>query len=273
MLPPPGRIEREDRADRRVGDRGHMSVPRVEPGLGDHGGQPDGLLGVPQGGDHRAPEPLEAVQDGLRLVQPQVELRGDDGQDRDHQRLPGGVQSLDERHDAVVPAGDRGEHAHVEDVRRRDSSAVLAHRYLCDAGSRAAWASTWASMRATWSGSARSAASRHSLRAFWSRCRSASSASLTTADTDGALPASTRRSAYAARCGSIVTVTRIFRSLIPGSYERNARPPGRHSAPWPLPSPAPPTTGKPRDFHRPEYAPGLRHRPEGRPGADLVPAK
>src|SRR2546423_8128726 len=60
-------------------------------------------------------------------------------------------------------------------------------------------------MRATWFGSARSAASRHSLRAFWSRCRSASSASLTTADTDGALPASTRRSAYAARCGSSVT--------------------------------------------------------------------
>jgi len=47
MLPPPGRAEREDRADRRVGDRGHMSVPRVEPGPGDHGGQPDGLLGIP----------------------------------------------------------------------------------------------------------------------------------------------------------------------------------------------------------------------------------
>src|SRR5689334_1043148 len=85
-------------------------------------------------------------------------------------------------------------------------------------------------MRATLSGSACSAASRHSLRAFWSRCRSASSAPLTTADTDGALPASTRRSAYAARCGSIVTVTRVFRSLIPGSYCRGARPAGRHSA-------------------------------------------
>ena len=60
--------------------------------------------------------------------------------------------------------------------------------YLCDAGSCATWASTWASMRATWSGSARSAASRHSLRAFRSRCRLASSASLTTADTDGARP-------------------------------------------------------------------------------------
>jgi hypothetical protein len=51
------------------------------------------------------------------------------------------------------------------------------------------------------------------------------------------LPASTRRSAYAARCGSIVTVTRIFRSLIPGSYDWKARPAGRHSAPWPLPLP------------------------------------
>ena len=37
--------------------------------------------------------------------------------------------------------------------------------------------------------------------------------------------------------------------------------------------PAPPTTGKPRDLHRPEYAPGLRHGPEGRPGAVPVPAK
>src|SRR5690348_15455190 len=163
------------------------------------------------------------------------ERRGDNGQSRDHQGLPGGVQPLDKRHDAVVPAGDRGEHAHVEDVRRRGGSAVLAHRYLCDAGSCAAWASTWASMRATLSGSARSAAARHSLRAFWSRCRSASSASLTTADTDGALPASTRRSAYAARCGSIVTVTRTFRSLIPGSYDWNVSPAGRHSAPWLLP--------------------------------------
>src|SRR5690349_24177463 len=232
MLPPLDRVEREDRADRRVGDRSYMSVPRVGPGPGDHGGQPDGLLGVPQGGDHHAPEPLEAVQDGLRVVRPQVERRAGNGQSRDHQRLPGGVQPLDKRHDAVVPAGDRGEHAHVEDVRRWGGSAVLAHRYLCDAGSCAAWASTWASMRATWSGSARSAASRHSLRAFWSRCRSASSASLTTADTDAALPASTRRSAYAARCGSSVTVTRIFRSLTPGSYERNFRPAGRRSAPY-----------------------------------------
>ena len=49
VLPPPARVERENRADRRVGDRGHMSVPRVEPGPGDHRGQPDGLLGVPQG--------------------------------------------------------------------------------------------------------------------------------------------------------------------------------------------------------------------------------
>jgi hypothetical protein len=49
MVPPPGRIEREDGADRRVGDRSHMSVPRAEPGPGDDGGQPDGLLGVPQG--------------------------------------------------------------------------------------------------------------------------------------------------------------------------------------------------------------------------------
>src|SRR5690349_4442410 len=225
MLPPLDRVEREDRADRRVGDRSYMSVPRVGPGPGDHGGQPDGLLGVPQGGDHHAPEPLEAVQDGLRVVRPQVERRAGNGQSRDHQRLPGGVQPLDKRHDAVVPAGDRGEHAHVEDVRRWGGSAVLAHRYLCDAGSCAAWASTWASMRATWSGSARSAASRHSLRAFWSRCRSASSASLTTADTDGALPASTRRSAYAARCGSMVTVTRIFRSLIPGSCDWDGRRP------------------------------------------------
>jgi hypothetical protein len=52
MLPPPGCVEREDRADRRVGDRGHMGVPRVEPGPGDHGGQPDSLLGVPQGSGH-----------------------------------------------------------------------------------------------------------------------------------------------------------------------------------------------------------------------------
>src|SRR5690349_5646112 len=236
MLPPLDRVEREDRADRRVGDRSYMSVPRVGPGPGDHGGQPDGLLGVPQGGDHHAPEPLEAVQDGLRVVRPQVERRAGNGQSRDHQRLPGGVQPLDERHDAVVSAGDRGEHAHVEDVRRRGGSAVLAHRYLCDAGSCAAWASTWASMRATLSGSARSAASRHSLRAFWSRCRSASSASLTTAETDGALPASTRRSAYAARCGSMVTVTRIFRSLIPGSYGWSVRSAGRHSAPLALAS-------------------------------------
>ena len=73
MLPPPGRVEREDRADRRVGDGSRMSVPRVEPGPGDHGGQPDGLLGVPQRGDHHALEPLEAVQDGLRVVRPQIQ--------------------------------------------------------------------------------------------------------------------------------------------------------------------------------------------------------
>ena len=101
-------------------------------------------------------------------------------------------------------------------------SAVLAHRYLCDAGSCAAWASTWASMRAIWSGSARSAASRHSLRAFWSRCRLASSASLTTADTDGALPASAprgvRREVRLERHGHAdlpVTHTRIIRAECP----------------------------------------------------------
>ena len=52
---------------------------------------------------------------------------------------------------------------------------------------------------------------------------SASSASLTTAETDGALPASTRRSAYAARCGSSahghadlpITHTRIIRVECP----------------------------------------------------------
>jgi hypothetical protein len=52
MLAPSGRVEREDRADRRIGDRGRMGVPRVEPGPGDHGGQPDGLLGISQGSGH-----------------------------------------------------------------------------------------------------------------------------------------------------------------------------------------------------------------------------
>jgi len=58
MLPPSGRIEREDGADRRVGDSGHMCVPWAEPGPGDHGGQPDGLLGVSQRRSHGVLQPF-----------------------------------------------------------------------------------------------------------------------------------------------------------------------------------------------------------------------
>jgi hypothetical protein len=119
--------------------------------------------------------------------------------------------------------------AHVEDVRRRRGPAVLAHRYLYDGGSAAAWASTCAIIRATLAGSARSAASFHSLRCRLLALDLGSSASLTTADTDGALPVSTRCSAYAARWGSIVTVRRAFRSLIPGSYDGGAPPGGRRA--------------------------------------------
>src|ERR1700761_2309250 len=79
----------------------------------------------------------------------------------------------------------------------------------------------------------------HRLAMRLSRSTLSVSASLTTAETDGALPASTSRSAYAARCGSIVTVTRIFRSLIPGSYDWDTWPAGRHSAPRPLPADPP----------------------------------
>ena len=116
---------------------------------------------------------------------------------------------------------------------RLSRPGVLAHRYRCDGGSCVAWASTCAISRSTWAMSAWAVSSFHRLAIRLSRSTLSVSASLTTADTDGALPASTRRSAYAARCGSSVTVTRIFRSLTPGSYERNARPAGRHSAPWP----------------------------------------
>src|ERR1019366_4496128 len=63
---------------------------------------PGGLLAVPQGSDHRVPEPLKAVEDSLRVVRSQVERRAGHGEDRDYQWLPGGVQLLDEGHDAVV---------------------------------------------------------------------------------------------------------------------------------------------------------------------------
>src|SRR5256714_1133051 len=219
MLPPPGRVVRENGAARGVGARAHMSVPRVEPGPGDHGGQPDGLLGVPQCRGHGVLQPFQSLQQLGRLVAVDVERSPGNRQGRDDQRPAASVKLLDERHGPGVPARDLDEDADVEDPRRRDGPDVLAHRYRCDGGSCAAWASTCAIIRSTWAMSAWAVSSFHRLAMRLSRSTRSVSASLTTADTDGALPDSTRRSAYAARCGSIVTVTRIFRSLIPGSYD------------------------------------------------------
>jgi hypothetical protein len=97
------------------------------------------------------------------------------------------------------------------------------------------------------------------------------SASLTTADTDGALPASTRRTPRGAGRSS------RSRGSSGRSYPDHATGmPGRPEdtpRPGPCLCPAPPTTGKPCDLHRPEYAPGLRHRPAGRRGLVPGPAK
>ncbi len=89
-------------------------------------------------------------------------------------------------------------------------------------------------MRATFSGSALSAASFHRLRMRLSRSTRSASASLNTADTDGALPASTNCSAYAARWGSTcdgqarlpVSHTRFIRRL--GITTRRRHACGRH---------------------------------------------
>jgi hypothetical protein len=106
MLPPPGPIEREDRADRRVGDRSYMSVPRVEPGPGDHGRQPDGLLGVPKRRGHGVLQLFQPLQQLGRLAAAHVERSSGDRQGRDDQRLAAGVNLLDERHGPDVPARD-----------------------------------------------------------------------------------------------------------------------------------------------------------------------
>ena len=57
----------------------------------------------------------------------------------------------------------------------------------------------------------------------------------------------------------------------PGSHTRHA---GTAPGPGPCPCPASPTTGKPRDFHRPEYAPGpaawARRQARGGSGAGKV---
>ena len=51
MLAPLRRVQGEDGADRRVGDRGHMGVPSVEASPGDDSREPGGLLDVAERGD------------------------------------------------------------------------------------------------------------------------------------------------------------------------------------------------------------------------------
>jgi hypothetical protein len=62
VLPPLRCVQGENGADGRIGDRGHMGVPRVEAGPGDDGSQLRGLLCALQGSDLGVAEQLKALE-------------------------------------------------------------------------------------------------------------------------------------------------------------------------------------------------------------------
>ena len=128
VLSPLRSIQGEDRADGRVGDSGHVCIPRVKPGPGDDGGQSGSLLGALQRRDLGVAEQLKAVQELVGLVTADIERRRRDRQHRDNHGLARTIKPLDERHDLGIPASHGHDDTDIEDVRCGDRSTVLAHR-------------------------------------------------------------------------------------------------------------------------------------------------
>lgn len=156
MYAPLRRVQGEDGADRRIGYRGHMGVPSVQASPGDDSGKPCGLLGVAERGDLDVIESFQAAQGIVGVAAACVQRCGGHCQRGEDEGLPSGVEFQDEARDLGVRPGDGDKGAHVQDPRRRDGAAFLAH----SPGRAAAWASTCASIRPTFASSARAAVSR-----------------------------------------------------------------------------------------------------------------
>ena len=130
VLLPLHAVEGEDRADRGIRNRRHVSIARIKAGPGDNGGQARRLVDIPHRGDHHVFQPLQAVEQRLGVLTWPVEQRGGDRHRRNDHRLAVSVVALDKGHNSRVAACNGDENAGIEDERSWNRAPVLTHLYL-----------------------------------------------------------------------------------------------------------------------------------------------